>query len=1357
MASAIRRAVVHWVGVMASGVCVMIVFTVALVAGALLHLGTGAARRLLIAEANRVLAGELRGAVHLTGLGRIRMHDIEGLGAVLQDPDGRVVAIVDGLSARVQWPALVRSLLRGDGNVVVRIGEVRARLVDARVARGADDLPAIAHTFDPRRPPRPGPPRRVSVSVSSLEVELLRVRGILPEPLQAHVVASAEFPARGDRTFVAAMVGVAGSVPLAANVSLRGDHVDARVDVPRADPDAIRGLAPGVALAEPVVAHAEAHGDLPVLRPSLHVCAGGGDVAVAGTVTLRSVPTVSLRFSARGIDPSRVIVGAPVARLDGDGEMTARLGSSIVDARLKARVEGVRTQVGSVQRAVVEGALHGPLASPEGYATAYAEGVAVGGITLERVSAEARGPLRKPRVVASMKPHDRPPVHVAASLALGEGHVDASRLTVTGFGDPIRGSARIGRGNVALRLLASRLDLRAVARFAGIDEDVRGTASVLADLRTGAHGLTGRVQAALDASPLGQARSARGRLALQFRGRRVDGELDARVDKTYARATLDQVTLAGSPVEARAWRDATGAIDVRSTADLATLRSLVAPSAPPRLGGVLALHFHVEREHPERLPDAMVEASTQGLAVTGVAQGVEVQLRGSLQGASRRVTLEGTAVDRAGPVANIRIDAEPPPVQLVRAGVGATGWLEHTRFQAHAEIPTRDLGSLPAVLRRTGLRGQIGISLDATGPVVDPRVRLHAQGTSLRPMLSWASTPLDAVIDASYDGRAAIVRGLVQRPEGVMFDLRADVDAPVRDLLAPGPAGPVWDAGATVAVRDLPLETVPQLGALGVGGTATGVLSLEGLHRDARLEADLNVASPRLGGVCFQGGRLLVRIDRGRLVASTRVERSGSLADANVTAAVQWGSSMTPSLDPAQSVDATLRAQDFRAAALMPLLRGVFDQLDGRIDADARVHVDPQFMSGRVDGEARITGATVEVAAVGAPLHDLNARITMSRWGTLRIDDVTARGASGRLTASAQAFFDGLVPRSAHAEVDIPPDQRMPLSVEGVSLGEVSGRVRADATLSPDRTSVNLNVEVPQLQMNLPDTSSRSLQSLEPAAGVVVGAYQPDGRFVPVSLHAPEKSRAPGSLQVQAVVTLGRDVRIKRDANLDVQIAGSARIAVAEKPRIEGTIRLTHGMVDVFGRRFAIDPSSTVSFTGDPNAPQLIVTARYDAPDQTRVFADVIGTPSKMKVSLRSEPSLSQDEIVGLLVFGSREGLSGTPSASQQPDTTQAAAGLASGFVTQGINKALSGITSIDVSTRLNTTEAANPRPEVEVRLSKDVSTKVTVQTGMPAPGEPRDVTLLTIQWRFRPRWSLETTVGDAGTTLVDVFWNHRY
>jgi hypothetical protein len=91
------------------------------------------------------------------------------------------------------------------------------------------------------------------------------------------------------------------------------------------------------------------------------------------------------------------------------------------------------------------------------------------------------------------------------------------------------------------------------------------------------------------------------------------------------------------------------------------------------------------------------------------------------------------------------------------------------------------------------------------------------------------------------------------------------------------------------------------------------------------------------------------------------------------------------------------------------------------------------------------------------------------------------------------------------------------------------------------------------------------------------------------------------------------------------------------------------------------------------------------------------------------------------------------------------------------VNTALSGITSLQVATRVDTSQAANPRPEVDVRVSNTIVARVTVNTGLPPPGEPPDRTLVGFDWRFKPRWSLRTTVGDEGSTSFELLWQHRY
>jgi translocation and assembly module TamB len=245
---------------------------------------------------------------------------------------------------------------------------------------------------------------------------------------------------------------------------------------------------------------------------------------------------------------------------------------------------------------------------------------------------------------------------------------------------------------------------------------------------------------------------------------------------------------------------------------------------------------------------------------------------------------------------------------------------------------------------------------------------------------------------------------------------------------------------------------------------------------------------------------------------------------------------------------------------------------------------------------------------------------------------------------------------------------------------------------------------------------------------------------------------------IRARVALGRDVQVKRDTTLKIVATGAPIIEVRDKARVEGQIRLISGKLDVQGKEFTID-RGVVSFTGDdPSNPTVVATATWDAPDGTRVFADFSGPVQSGKLRLSSDPSLTQDEIVALILFGSSDGAFGAEAPpGQEAGTGAKAAGIAGGVVTQGLNKAISGITTKDITTRVDTSEAENPRPELAVQLSKNVSARLGYNLGVPAPGDNPDRTELTIDWRFVRNWSLAAKVGDQGSTALDLLWRLRY
>jgi hypothetical protein len=79
------------------------------------------------------------------------------------------------------------------------------------------------------------------------------------------------------------------------------------------------------------------------------------------------------------------------------------------------------------------------------------------------------------------------------------------------------------------------------------------------------------------------------------------------------------------------------------------------------------------------------------------------------------------------------------------------------------------------------------------------------------------------------------------------------------------------------------------------------------------------------------------------------------------------------------------------------------------------------------------------------------------------------------------------------------------------------------------------------------------------------------------------------------------------------------------------------------------------------------------------------------------------------------------------------------------------------VTARVDTSETANPRPELEMRVARDVTVALAHVLGVPPPGSNPDRNFAVVGFHFRRNWTLETTFGDQGSSLMDLVWQYRY
>ena len=497
----------------------------------------------------------------------------------------------------------------------------------------------------------------------------------------------------------------------------------------------------------------------------------------------------------------------------------------------------------------------------------------------------------------------------------------------------------------------------------------------------------------------------------------------------------------------------------------------------------------------------------------------------------------------------------------------------------------------------------------------------------------------------------------------------------------------------------------------------SGKAQIDGLHRDARAKVDLDVSDLRVGRKPYGKLRLVGDFDGHEARADVRVDQGTSYAEAKADTSLSWRASLAPLLEPSGATHASFVAKKFQIGFVAPFVQSAADTLDGVVDADARVNLNPGRKP-EMSGAIVLADGILGLAAIGQELHAVKARVTFSPDGIVRLEDASAAGTTGKVTAVGVARLDGTALVGAEVDVDIPKRDALPVDVEGTDLGSVYGKLAVKMNASADR-SLTTN----RCGRSL---ASRSLAGRLDAFGA--------GARRPARTRLCRDVRRAGSFRALAprrpFDRAGRERR-RRGARRegpprhrgDRARHGHPRGA-DRGPRGEGRRKDDCHGADPHRRRQARRAGKELRgrvrdghvHVGIPSNPGIKVTAGWTADDGTRVFADYVGPLKTGKVTLRSEPARPVNEIVALIAFGSADGSEATPYAPAPQDTATQAGTTVGGLAATGLNQGLDKLTGLDITAKVDTSQA-NPRPEVEVQIARNLSLELSVVLGTPPPG----------------------------------------
>ncbi|MFO0691228.1 MAG: translocation/assembly module TamB domain-containing protein [Myxococcota bacterium] len=551
---------------------------------------------------------------------------------------------------------------------------------------------------------------------------------------------------------------------------------------------------------------------------------------------------------------------------------------------------------------------------------------------------------------------------------------------------------------------------------------------------------------------------------------------------------------------------------------------------------------------------------------------------------------------------------------------------------------------------------------------------------------------------------------------------------------------------------------------LAVGGTAPApTLDLHLAPRDLvvseraieRVDAHLRYAERKL---------------EARLEAST-APALHLAARAELPFALQWSTGFTAKPTGPLAAHAELDADDL--AFLEPVLGGQVEALGGeaRGRVDLAGPLDALVPSGelaihRLSGRPRRTGVTIVDGELAIELDADRFHVRRASATAKGFEDTARFRAEGegplpafltrwsgplRGRPAAEATAAGDASSAAGDYTTTIELTRWPLVATARDRLIASGRLTARGRFEAPRVEGRIEIVEGTLRPNLaflsggppPRDPTIELEPDPAAAPDTAGGAAP----VADTVSGPNVRALFEALELAVDIDVGRDLWIKHES-AEVLLAGrvAARKQAGKDLSLEGRIEAQRGFADLQRRRFRLIEGSLELVGGAKIDPVLDVLGRHKARAHV-IDARLTGTASKPVLTLSSDPTLSQEDILAVLIFGRP---SSELSQDQQSSLSQRAVGLASSMGLTAVGRSVASALGLD-ALGLQIDELSNQRASVGAYVGRNIFVALAQEFSGERGQE------LSIEYEFWPGWSVVGSTTSQGTNSADLVWKIRY
>jgi translocation and assembly module TamB len=515
-----------------------------------------------------------------------------------------------------------------------------------------------------------------------------------------------------------------------------------------------------------------------------------------------------------------------------------------------------------------------------------------------------------------------------------------------------------------------------------------------------------------------------------------------------------------------------------------------------------------------------------------------------------------------------------------------------------------------------------------------------------------------------------------------------------------------------------------------LGQSASGFARITRRSGDITLESERGSSTLGLSALQLQAD---LRADGIQLNLQAAASRIGTAA---LQAHASWSRQdglLRLGPDAALTGHATVRLPQLKTVAT---LAGPQLALDGSLamDLDLAGTVAQPKWSGAIRGDR----LSLTLFDLGIRLHDGVVRIGLQQ-NLITLQQIEFHGGEGTLRASGQlqlgqsgesnpALSATLV--ADHLQLFASPDRRLTLSGQA-KISNAEQQLRVDGKVTVDTALFDLpKKSAPQLGDDVV-----VLRRTKDGAGKAQPAAPP-----PPGSNA-RKAASSWSPVVNLDVNLGRDFRF-RGNGADLLLRGS--MLVHSEPyaplRATGTVRVTEGTYEVFGRKLAIE-RGLLNFQGPINNPNINILAMRRN-QEVEAGVEVTGLAQQPRVRLVSEPNVAEEEKLSWLMFGHGSGSGGLGQ--------QQAAGAALALLGNAGSKRLAQGIGLDEFS-IGASESGLADQQV-VNLGKAISERFYVGYEQSLTGA---ASIIKITYQLSQRWSLVARAG--AISGLDILFNKRF